>query len=316
MLERLQRRIYKAAKWAIKAYTTPQPNPFSWKKKNTTKGITARLSSKENGFRSLSFHKLFFSTLPEHYPLSKKLMLLKNQSKFGRGWDAMMVVLSIVACVFYVAETYHCQYEAAQIYAVEEQIITQFFAADFIFNFLCASNHLHFLTNSWTLIDLATILPVYITLAFAGGRRGGGKSLSVLRFVRILRLVRILRTFKLLGGMSGVRRQIITLSLTLISLVFMAAGVIQIMENDVRQVVDRFQCVHIGPNTNWKPSCNVHVPYDPTSSCDCTLRNCQPYYVASDNPGEPTGVRCIKLTFLDAFYFMIVTGKWLVSPSE
>ena len=45
-----------------------------------------------------------------------------------------------------------------------EIIVTQFFAVDFLYNFLAASNTFRYLTDSWTLVDIITIAPVYITI--------------------------------------------------------------------------------------------------------------------------------------------------------
>lgn len=41
--------------------------------------------------------------------------------------------------------------------------------------------------------------------------------------------------FKLLNGLTGVQRQLVQLSLTLSSLIFMAAGIVHMMENDLKQ---------------------------------------------------------------------------------
>ncbi len=213
-----------------------------------------------------------------------------------------MVSLSVVACIFYVLETYTGKsYGVIYVAGLQEQIVTQFFAVDFVLNLFCAASVLRYFANPWTIVDLVTILPSYVQYIFSGKR----VNLSVLRFVRILRLVRILRTFKLLGSLSGIRRQIITLSLTMVSLVFMAAGVIQIMENDVKQLL-YYKCNFSTEATGWSPSCTKSHPASP--DCDCSTNSCYSYYSTGDPKGEPSGVRCAGLTYLDAFYYMVVTG--------
>jgi potassium large conductance calcium-activated channel subfamily M alpha protein 1 len=182
-----------------------------------------------------------------------------------------------------------------------ELIITQFFGADFIYSFFAAAGKLSFLINPWTIVDFLTIIPVYVALSLQGKK---SFNLSIFRFVRILRLVRILRVFKVLGGLSGVKRQVITLCLTLLSLVFMAAGIVQLMENDVKQLTS-LECVYINSYTNWIPSCTPDAPA--ADNCDCLENNCESYYDSYDEEGQPSGVRCLLLTYYDAFYFMIVT---------
>lgn len=235
------------------------------------------------------------------------MIVVNSLHRRGRVWDVLMVMLSVLACGFYVAATYNSSYEAVQIYEWAETFYTQLFALDFIFNFLCAGNIFQYMIKVSTIIDLLTIVPAYVS--YLEINRTSSSNLAVFRFVRILRLIRILRTFKLLGGLSGVRKQIITLSLTLTSMVFMAAGVIQLMENDVAQQMENFNCRYLNEATQWKPSCSADAPMNALADCDCTTFHCSAYYQQNDPKGRPSGLKCIQLTFLDAFYFMVVTGE-------
>ena len=189
------------------------------------------------------FEGWLFPNMPEHYPLSKKLALAKSQSIVGKLWDVLLIFLSVLACAIYVSETYSATYDDVQVYATIEMVVTQFFAADFLYNYMSASSTASYMTDPWTHVDIVTVLPVYVTLMLRStGNEDHGVNLSVFRFVRILRLIRIMRMFKLLNGLSGVQRQLVTLSLTLVSLVFMAAGIIHIMENDLKQMMCVWRC--------------------------------------------------------------------------
>lgn len=278
-------------------------------------------------------NKFLFPHIPEHHPLHRKLQLAKSQSKWGRYWDVIMVFMSVYACALYVSESYDASYDAVQIYSVSEIIVTQFFAADFLYNLASSPAWLVYIMAPWTIVDLLTIVPVYVSLALRtqGADDTNVVNLSVLRFIRILRLVRILRMFKMLNGLSGVKRQLITLTLTLLSLLFMAAGIIQFMENDVKQLLE-YQCNYVGPLTDWQPSCSMSAPYSSLSACalppaiaaagccDCELHSCVSYYGTNDNFGEPGSVRCPRLTFLTSFYYILVTAATIgygdITPSN
>jgi len=254
------------------------------------------------------FSRFLFPNVPEHHPLHRKLHLAKSQSKWGRYWDVLMIFISLYACATYVAEQYNADYDAVQVYGISEIVVTQFFAVDFLYNLASSPVWSSFLVAPWTIVDMLTIVPVYISIGLSTqGDNRKVVNLSVLRFIRILRLVRILRMFKLLNGMSGVRRQLITLTLTLLSLLFMAAGIMQFMENDVRQLLD-YQCLYIGPETDWLPSCDPNLPPSQMDKCDCALNNCESYYSYYDNFGAPSNVRCRRLTFLSSFYYILVTA--------
>ena len=246
--------------------------------------------------------------------LKKKVALAKRNSIYGAIWDVLQVVFSVLACALYIGETYSSSYSAAIIFNMIEIIITQFFLIDFFFNWFVAASTRQYLTSAMTFIDIVTIVPVYVSIIL-GDR--GAPNLSLLRFVRILRLIRILRTFKLLGGLSGIKRQLITLSLTLMSLTFMAAGVVQVMENDVKQL--SYNCKYIGPDTLYEPSCDEHSYTYDSHKCDCQEHSCRAAYLSADHPGEPSIIRCVELPFFDCYYFIIVTmatvGYGDISPS-
>jgi hypothetical protein len=257
-----------------------------------------------------SLSRVLFPGLPEHYPLRKKISITKTNSTAGTAWDILQIILSVIACIMYIADTYVSDYHGKTVFNMSETIITQFFMIDFLLNWYLDGTF-SYLTQSMTIIDIVTILPVYLTLTT------GTKSsnLGFLRFVRILRLVRIFRTFKALRSLSGVKRQLLSLTLTLLSMTFLAAGLVQLMENDIEQY--RFDCQYINSHTMWQPSCSPSYPADAT--CDCEENNCKAFYQRGDGKNRPSGIRCIRLTYFDAFYFIIVTvstvGYGDISPT-
>ena len=260
------------------------------------------LVKKQNTFAELlQLHEESSSRRFDFAFLRQALFALKFNSWIGSTWDIFQVVLSLIACAIYVSETYIFTYQAIQAYVLVENIITQFFLVDFLLCWFTASTTRTFFSQFMTWIDIATILPVYISYIVSDSV----PNLSILRFLRILRLIRILRTFRMLGGFSGVKRQSVTLSLAMLSLIFLAAGVVNILENELNSL--SYDCQYINTLTLYEPSCEPDFPSLDDPSCDCNAHNCQPSYQSSDSNHQPSKIKCTDLSFFNSLYFIIIT---------
>ena len=268
-LERLKRATTASLKTLISRKKLTNPNNGVVESSRSKGKKTFRNFLIELNFLLEQANDFLFPGIPSHYPLKKKLILAKQSSNFGTYWDILQVVLSLIACGLYVSETYTSTFEDQQLYAELELLFTCFFLADFLFNWFTAPNWTIFFSTGLTIVDILTIVPVFIGLAL---QDTGNANLAIFRFVRILRLARILRSFRLLGGLSGVRRQIITLVLTLMSLIFLAAGIMQLMENDVKMSTFDYECKYVSAKTNWLPSCSPEMPKENiTGGCACDV---------------------------------------------
>ena len=234
--------------------------------------------------------------------IKQVLFTMKHNSWIGLAWDVFQVILSLIACAIYVSETYLFDYTAIRVYDLIELVITQFFMIDFLLTWFISGSSRHFFGQFMTWIDIATILPVYISFVVSDN---AAPNLSILRFLRILRLVRILRTFRMLGGFSGVKRQSITLSLAMLSLIFLAAGIVNILENELNSI--DFDCQYINSLTQYEPSCEASYPTFDDPSCDCKEHHCEPLYRSHDSQGKPSDIKCTDLPFFDSLYFIVIT---------
>ena len=218
-------------------------------------------------------------------------------------WDVSQILLSILACFMYVSELHVYDYDSEQMYAGIEVVITQFFLIDFLFNWFVANSLSEYFSTPLVIIDILTIAPVYIGMIFEGASRA---NLSIFRFIRILRLIRILRAFRLLRGLSGIKKQVLSLILTLLSLIFMASGIVHLMENEIKQQMF-INCNYINEATHWLPSCEETIPTYYDDSCDCQEFKCNPSWGRYDNREEPSNVKCDLRSFFVCFYYIIVT---------
>lgn len=117
-----------------------------------------------------------------------------------------------------------------------DQTFTVLFTMDLLLRLAASSQRITFLCSPMAIVDILTVTPVYLEWL---GDMDNGNSLNFLRFIRVLRVMRILRTFKVINnGMNAIKRQTITLALTVTSIVFLAAGLVHLFEGDLFQPLE------------------------------------------------------------------------------
>ena len=240
-----------------------------------------------------------FAGIPEELPLWKKLSLMMSNSTIGTSWDMMLIVASLIASVFYVIETYlDTQWSVAQWLHNADTVFTSLFTIDFVLGIATSSNIIAYVFNIRTILDLATFIPYYVQLAVQNLHL----KLSIFRFLKIYRLIRIMRLFKSMRGLSGPTRHMIILFVTLFCFILIGAGIFQLFENDLKQLM-QYQCNYVGPD--FLPSCDPVLSFQP--GCDCIVLNCHTFYNPYDPEYQPSGVDCGALTYFDSVYFVVVT---------
>lgn len=182
---------------------------------------------------------------------------------------------------------------------LSELVMTQFFELDFLLHWFISDTNQSFFMNPTTLIDVLTIIPVYldsvVTLEVY-------PFLSFLRVLRLLRLLRLYDRLRIIKEMNSINRQLALIAFSLAIMTFVFAGVLQIVDTTVQM-----NCIYINAYTNWQPSCDPVYPTYGSEECDCKLLKCYSSFGPNDNKSEPSRIACNSLTFYDAFYVTIVT---------
>jgi hypothetical protein len=224
-----------------------------------------------------------------------------------RAFDLVLVAAALIASAMYIAESYsYKSFKAVQVYKTTDAIVSIIFTVDYVLNLFISKNPVKYVLSPVSILDAVTFLPFYLEQAAAFSK---SINLGILRFIKILRLLRFARVFKLLKHVSGATRQVFMIALTMLTVIFLGAGVIQIMENDVKKAMES-ACDYCNAATHYRPSCCVDLPYNAcsaVSACDCKDSNCHSRYNYRDKEHQPTGIACETLTFFRASYFVVVT---------
>ena len=242
-----------------------------------------------------------FPGIPSHYTLRKKIQLLKSGSLVGAAWEILQLIITLLVCITYIVTTYAPSLSFVKASHTIDIIVTQLFLADYLLNYYLRPNWVY-ITEFHSIIDLIAMTPIYLSF-------GLGSQFVLLNFLRCLRILRVMRMFNTLSfirTMNSVSRQILYLILAIFCILFLSAGVIQLLENETPNYMKPFACQFINANTKWVPSCSPdHLEI--SSPCDCDEKFCTSVYRPQDALGQPSAISCQILSFFDAFYFSVVT---------
>lgn len=258
-----------------------------------------------------------FAGMPMDLPFHKKFDILMNNSKAGMWWELITAVAALFASSCYVAETYsNRNYKAIQFFKNEDAVVSIMFTIDYVITLLVTQKRLKFFFSPTGIIDLATFIPYWITLGIlitSGGTAsvnlGMLRFLRLLRILRLMRFLRLLKTLKEMGGALTIQKQIATIVFTVFAVIFIGAGIFQIMENDVKAIME-YSCQSIGSLTDFRPSCCDDLPFadcNVLSYCDCLDRNCKYQYNYNDPEFQPSAISCETVSYFNSIYFLVVT---------
>ena len=210
-----------------------------------------------------------------------------------------------LACVIFVVLSYGPDYSTVRMCWYIDMIMTQLLVLEIFLNWFVQGTYDYFL-DPLTYVDIATLLPFFISLV----EPSLYEVIFVLVCLRTFRLPRTFKTFKGMKNMSGVRRQVVQVSVTIFSVSFMAAAIMQQIENTLAR--QDTNCKYINADTLWRPSCSVDTPLvdlsgSAAAACRCEALECHANYNFYDEEGKPSSIVCRTLNYFDSFYFVIVT---------
>ncbi|KAA0151732.1 hypothetical protein FNF29_04416 [Cafeteria roenbergensis] len=206
------------------------------------------------------------------------------------GLDLLQGVLAVASCIIYVIEV---NLEATQpelpvwLPGVEVFFATCFLL-DYLLRLFAAQDRAEFAMRSSSIIDVITVLPVLSPILNLP------TSVAFVRVLRALRISRVLRLFRSVDGSGGIgdretfadversiRKQVVSLVLTIASFLFVAAGICHVVEQ-------------VQPGSFSRPNID---------DSDC------PFERTEDAVPSYLWPSHCRFSLLDAFYLAVVTAS-------
>lgn len=160
-------------------------------------------------------------------------IIYRHDTRPSRNFDLLLVyaiVASIVVVMFDSVERFHVAW-ASWLPGVE-WMFTLVFTAEYVLRLIVVKRPLRYAISIWGIIDLAAILPTYLSVFIPGAQ-----SMLVVRALRILRVFRILKLTRyieesgvLLQSLWRSRRKVLLFLFTVITITIIAGTLMYLIE--------------------------------------------------------------------------------------
>ena len=169
------------------------------------------------------------------YPLKEKLyhIIFESDTPSGKGFDVALLIailLSILVVTLESVEWIMEKYSTA--IKTAEWFFTIIFTIEYALRVYCAPRRWRYIKSFYGLIDLASILPTYLSLFVAGTQYA-----MVIRSLRLLRVFRVLKLTHFLGEAEVLRKamresaaKIIVFIGVVVTLVFIVGSLMYLIE--------------------------------------------------------------------------------------
>lgn len=130
---------------------------------------------------------------PENFsPFRERLhqIVFESETFEGKLFDVVLLVMILLSIILLMLETVPAlSQEWGRLFYILEWVITGFFTIEYFVRLYCVYRPWRYATSFYGLVDIVSILPVYLDLLIPGAHS--------LMIVRSLRLMRLFRIFKL-----------------------------------------------------------------------------------------------------------------------
>eukprot|EP00762_Andalucia_godoyi_P005963 ANDGO_00008.mRNA.1 Calcium-activated potassium channel slo-1 len=191
-----------------------------------------------------AFEKLQLSASFHEKKVSHDVEYFMFHSSFGMVYDSFQILASLASCFLYCAYTYYT--EAPKWMATTDLALATVFLFDFILQLYMSPNRLKQLLSFQTLIDVVTIVPVYLDL-FGIDEFGNVAFLRVFRLFRVFRVFRSHRNGSLSSedlGQDSLLKLVSNLLLTVFVLIFVSSSIFQLIEGSGGYPLDFHDAVY------------------------------------------------------------------------
>ncbi|MBC7947421.1 MAG: ion transporter [Chitinophagaceae bacterium] len=138
------------------------------------------------------------SSQPTSWKSKLHQVIFESNTTAGKVFDVVLlfsILLSILVVMLDSVESLHSKY--GQVFFVIEWGFTILFTIEYILRLLAVRRPIHYMFSFLGIIDLLSIIPMYLSIFLAGAQ-----SLLVLRALRLLRIFRIFKLTHFLSEMS------------------------------------------------------------------------------------------------------------------
>ncbi len=169
--------------------------------------------------------------------------LIDCKSIPGKLIDIYIILINLLVCIVFVAETYPISNQTRALLLKIEYVAVVFFIIEYILRLYGARNRVKHLYDIYSIIDLIAILPTLFMFLLPASTL----QLGIFRIIRVFRVFRIFRFLRFtadseffFGSITQNLLKVFRLIMTILIIFFISAGLFWYIENPVNNQVKTF----------------------------------------------------------------------------
>lgn len=185
------------------------------------------------------------ASFPRTFRETVHFYMIDFETPLGKGIDLFIIFLNLLASALFVINTYPISPGLRDLLWKVELAVVGFFIIEYILRFYGAEDRWCYVKDTYSIIDLAAILPTLILLALpTAGTFRDIRFIQTIRIFAVFRIFRFLRFFArehmLFGRISLEMINVAKLILTILMLFFISSGFFYYAESPVNPDVRNF----------------------------------------------------------------------------